>query len=242
MSGNILVPLDGSNLAETVLPYVKQLAGALQWEVQLLRVVQAPEYKASEKAKGAKPSAAEDASKAADQYLKKIVQYFKGSGSTVISRVKAGVPATALLPTSASLDVAAAAARNWSSGELPSSELPFHDWSPQATVYFIKALPPDLSTGQLAELDELLGLSQSRNAEIARTWFTQVAARRHLPAYEKMRDYLGRYGRTRLVKPVYAALVANGEDAQWAKTRFDEVKANYHPLTVAEIERLIAPK
>jgi leukotriene-A4 hydrolase len=153
-----------------------------------------------------------------------------------------GIPASALLPTSASLDEAAAAARNWSSGELPSSELPFHDWSPQATVYFIKALPPDLSTGQLAELDELLGLSQSRNAEIARTWFTQVAARRHLPAYEKMRDYLGRYGRTRLVKPVYAALVANGEDAQWAKTRFDEVKANYHPLTVAEIERVIASK
>ncbi len=153
-----------------------------------------------------------------------------------------GVPATALLPTSASLDSAAAAARNWSSGELPSSELPFDTWSPQATVYFIKALPPDLSTGQLTELDELLGLSQSRNAEIGRTWFTQVAARRHLPAYEAMRTYLGRYGRTRLIEPVYAALVANGEDAEWARATFEELKGGYHPLTVVKIEHLFAPK
>jgi hypothetical protein len=87
-----------------------------------------------------------------------------------------GIPDTALVPASASLDRAAAAARNWSSGELPSSELPFQDWSPQATVYFIKALPTDLSPAQLTELDALLGLSQSRNAEIARSWFTQSCA------------------------------------------------------------------
>ena len=153
-----------------------------------------------------------------------------------------GIPASALVPTSASLDGAAAAARNWSSGELPSSELPFATWSPQAAVYFIKALPPQLSDGQLTELDELLGLSQSRNAEIARTWFTQVAARRHLPAYEAMRAYLGRYGRTRLIEPVYAALVANGQDLEWAKTTFNELRDTYHPLTVTRIEHLFAPK
>jgi hypothetical protein len=153
-----------------------------------------------------------------------------------------GIPASALVPTSASLDGAAAAARNWSSGELPSSELTFQDWSPQATVYFIKALPAGLSPAQLTELDELLGLSQSRNAEIARAWFTQVAARRYLPAYEKMDDYLGRYGRTRLLEPVYAALIANGSDAEWARETFKEHKATYHPLTVAKIERVIAPK
>ena len=109
-------------------------------------------------------------------------------------------------------------------------------------MYFIKALPAGLSPAQLTELDALLGLSQSRNAEIARSWFTQVAARRHLPAYEKMHDYLGRYGRTRLLEPVYAALMANGSDAELAQETFKEHKATYHPLTVAKIERVIAPK
>ena len=57
-----------------------------------------------------------------------------------------------------------------------------------------------------------------------------------------MRAYLGRYGRTRLLEPVYVALVANGVDAQWARSTFNELKASYHPLTVAKIERLIAPR
>jgi len=153
-----------------------------------------------------------------------------------------GIPATTLVPTSASLERAAAAAKNWSSGELPSGGLPFRDWSPQATVYFIKALPPALSTAQLTELDVLLGLSQSHNAEVARAWFTQVAARRHLPAYDAMRSYLGRYSRTRLLEPVYAALVANGQDGEWARSTFYELKATYHPLTVAKIERVVTPE
>ncbi|HLF31983.1 MAG TPA: M1 family metallopeptidase [Xanthomonadales bacterium] len=149
-----------------------------------------------------------------------------------------GLPADAAAPTSVSLERAAAAAAAWSSGELPVGELPYEEWSPQATVYFIKALPPTLTSEQLRELDEGLGLSQSGNAEIARAWFMQVAARRHLPAYAAMRAYLGSYGRTRLVKPVYEALVKNGQDRGLAKTIFAEVNSTYHPLTVAEIQRL----
>ena len=39
MAENILVPLDGSALAEAVLPYVEGIAKALGWSVVLLRVV-----------------------------------------------------------------------------------------------------------------------------------------------------------------------------------------------------------
>jgi hypothetical protein len=104
-------------------------------------------------------------------------------------------------------------------------------------VYFIKALPPGLEPGQLAELDRALGLSTSRNAEIARAWFIEVAQRRHLPAYPELPAYLARYGRSRLVEPVYAALVANGEDAELAVELFARARAGYHPLTVAAIQR-----
>jgi aminopeptidase N len=146
-----------------------------------------------------------------------------------------GVPADATIPVSGNLDQAAAMARAWSSGEMTTAELPNADWSPQAMVHFIKALPPRLEQDQLLELDKLFGLSRSGNAEIAREWFIQVATRKHRPAYAEMRSYLGRYGRTRLVEPVYAALVSNGEDGTLAREIFDEFKATYHPLTVAAI-------
>ena len=112
------------------------------------------------------------------------------------------------------------------------------EWSPQAMVWFIKALPRDLGEGQLRELDETLGLSVSRNAEIARAWFIEVASRKHRPAYNDMRLHLGRYGRTHLVRPVYQALIKNGEDLDFAEEIFAAERDNYHPLTVAAIQAL----
>jgi len=106
-------------------------------------------------------------------------------------------------------------------------------------VYFIKALPRDLTTEQLLELDQAFGFSQTGNAEIAVAWFTQVALRRFEPAYEPMSSHLGKYGRTRLVKPVYEGLVKNGEDAELARTIFAEKSTGYHPLTVAAIQPLL---
>ena len=151
-----------------------------------------------------------------------------------------GLPAEAVAPTSGNLEAAAAAARAWSSGELAVDKLSTEGWSPQAMVYFIRALPDPLAPDQLAELDRALGLSASRNAEIARAWFIEVAERRHRPAYAALPVYLARYGRTRLVEPVYAALVANGEDAALAVELFEQARGAYHPLTVAAIQKHFA--
>jgi hypothetical protein len=149
-----------------------------------------------------------------------------------------GVPADATVPVSGNLGQAAAMARSWSHGELVVEDLPRWNWSPQATVYFINALAPDLSEAQLSELDSGLGLSESTNAEIARTWFIQVAAQQHRPAYPQMEAYLSRYGRTRLVEPVYKGLVSNGTDGDLARALFDRARQGYHPLTRAAIEPL----
>lgn len=147
-----------------------------------------------------------------------------------------GLPAEMTVPRSSNLEAAAGAALAWSSGELAVDKLSRTAWSPQASIYFIKALPAGLLQEQLAELDRELGLSTSPNAEIARAWFIEVARRRYLPAYPDMREYLGRFGRTRLIEPVYRELVANGEDGKLAREVFDAARARYHPLTVAAIE------
>ena len=113
-------------------------------------------------------------------------------------------------------------------------------WSPQATVYFIRQLPQGLTGQQLTELDDALGLSDTRNAEIARAWFREVARRRHLPAYARMREHLGRFGRIYLIRPIYRELAQNGEDTELAREIFQSFEATYHPQTVAAIERELA--
>jgi hypothetical protein len=151
-----------------------------------------------------------------------------------------GIPDDAAIPVSSSLEKAASMAAAWSQGERAVDDLPVKDWSPQAMVAFINALPVDLQDVQLRVLDDSLGLSTSGNAEIARAWFIQAATRQHRPAYDEMRSYLNRYGRTRLVKPVYQALVDNGKDGALAQELFEEARVNYHPLTVAAISPFLS--
>ena len=85
------------------------------------------------------------------------------------------------------------------------------------------------------EIDAALGLSSTSNAEIGRTWFIQVAKRRHEPAYEGMAEHLRKFGRVRLIRPIYVALAENGSDRELAKELFDAARGAYHPIANAYI-------
>jgi leukotriene-A4 hydrolase len=52
---------------------------------------------------------------------------------------------------------------------------------------------------------------------------------------------LNRYGRTRLVAPVYRALAENGTDLTLARDMFSDARASYHPITIAKIETILVP-
>jgi len=152
-----------------------------------------------------------------------------------------GLPSDAPVPTSATLEQAATMALAWSQGELGLNEIPTDSWSPQAMRHFINSLPAELSDDELGQLDQALGLSVAGNAEIGRTWFIQVAKRQYRAAYEKLEKHLNRYGRTRLVAPVYRALAENGSDLELAREMFARARGKYHPLTIASISRVLQP-
>ncbi|MDJ0709180.1 MAG: M1 family metallopeptidase [Woeseiaceae bacterium] len=141
-----------------------------------------------------------------------------------------GLPDDAPVPESATLIAAAATAADWADGALATADIPVDVWSAQAVIHFINSLPQELAHNKLADLDSVYGFSETRNAEIARTWFIQVAERRYASAYPQLEAHLNRYGRGRLIAPVYSALVANGEDLELAREMFERAKATYHPL------------
>jgi leukotriene-A4 hydrolase len=147
-----------------------------------------------------------------------------------------GLPEGAIIPESENLTIAAGLAKAWSDGEIELADVPVAEWSPQATIHFINSLPAGLSFEKLAELDAGWNLSNTRNAEIGRTWFIQVAERRYTEAYPQLEAHLNRYGRGRLIAPVYGALAANGEDLELAREMFERARGAYHPITVGWIE------
>ena len=141
-----------------------------------------------------------------------------------------GLPADAPVPRSVTLDAAATMAADWSNGAVATADIPADVWSAQAVIHFINSLPDELSQDKLADLDAVLGFSETRNAEIARTWFIQVAERRYTPAYSQLEAHLNRFGRGRLIAPVYRALAENGEDLELAREMFERARPAYHPL------------
>lgn len=152
-----------------------------------------------------------------------------------------GLPDDAPVPRSATLDAAARLAGGWAVGEVAIGEVPVADWSPQALIHFINNLPSDLGNDRLGELDAAFGLSDTNNAEIARTWFIQVAERRYVRAYPQLEAYLARHGRGRLISPVYAALARNGVDLERAQSIFEKARANYHPLVANSLATTLYP-
>jgi len=147
-----------------------------------------------------------------------------------------GLPDSVTIPTSENLDTAEALAHAWAGSEIDLAAVPVQDWSPQATIHFINSLPADLSGDMLGELDSGWGLSETTNAEIGRTWFIQVATRRYTDAYERMEAHLNRFGRGRLIAPVYGALASNGKDRELAQQIFERARGAYHPITAGWIE------
>jgi hypothetical protein len=147
----------------------------------------------------------------------------------------AGLPDDAPIPSSVNLDNAQALAIAWSEGQIDLADIPVDQWSPQATIHFINSLPADLENARLAELDTAWTLSATKNAEIGRTWFIQVAKRRYTDAYQQLEAHLQRHGRGRLITPVYYALAQNGVDRDLALEIFERTRDKYHPIAAAWI-------
>jgi nucleotide-binding universal stress UspA family protein len=97
MAEGVIVPLDGSPLGETVLPYAKRLAAALGLEVTLLRVVEPTAKELRRYAAGEKRPQIPEGGKEARAYLDKAGRYFQGSGVTVSTQVVTGVPAVEII-------------------------------------------------------------------------------------------------------------------------------------------------
>lgn len=92
MYRRVLVPLDGSGLAETILPFIEQIAGPLDMEIVLLRVIPLTPLDVVALAKEAR--AGEPIMKEIDAqgYLEPLVGMLKAKGIRAGARVRIGEP------------------------------------------------------------------------------------------------------------------------------------------------------
>jgi leukotriene-A4 hydrolase len=149
-----------------------------------------------------------------------------------------GIPGFAERAHSARFAVVDQGRDKWlATGDLPDAA----GWTTHEWLRFLDAAPDVWTAGQLQQLDREFGLTGTANGEIARRWYSIVAASTYTPAYGELASFLTRVGRMKLVLPVYRALVDNGSDTAFATKVFESARPGYHPITTAAVEKILAP-
>jgi hypothetical protein len=151
-----------------------------------------------------------------------------------------GLPADAVLPATAMLQSVDEARAAWL-GKLQVKKLGL-DWAALQWRYFLDGMPATLSAAQLADLDKAYGFSKSPNAQIAQSWLKLVIANDYQPGFAPLEDYLKSIGRSKLIAPLYEALMKTPAGAEFARRVFAKARPGYHPETVAAIEAIVDPQ
>lgn len=152
-----------------------------------------------------------------------------------------GLPDNAVHVRSATLARVDAALAQTRAGA-PVASLPYAGWSTQEWLRFLNGLPRTLPQARLAELDRTMHLSASPNAYVRSAWLSLALGNRYAPAVASAEEFLPRIGRMLFLRPVYKALADQGDWGRPIAGRiFAAARANYHPITAAMVERLLAP-
>jgi leukotriene-A4 hydrolase len=150
-----------------------------------------------------------------------------------------GIPENAPVPESDAFSIVDQQRDAWLAGSIQADEINSEKWVVHQWLYFLNNMPEKLSQEQLADLDEVFALTNSKNNEIAHSWLLISVNNWYKPAFTRLHDYLTSIGRNKLVKPLYKALSQTPEGKVMAKKAFDEAKAGYHPLTVKANEGFV---
>jgi leukotriene-A4 hydrolase len=148
----------------------------------------------------------------------------------------AGVPETAPRFDSPILEELSTLAAGWAEGLRP-DPVDAKAWSASLWQIYLPRLPRVMSAEELAWLDAQFGLNDTGNAEILCAWLEIAAASAYAPAIPRLREFLGRVGRMKYLKPLYKALLAG--DPALAREIFEASKAGYHPIARGGLEAML---
>ncbi|WP_341712528.1 M1 family metallopeptidase [Erythrobacter sp.] len=150
-----------------------------------------------------------------------------------------GLPGNVAKPDpTAFVEIDAASAAYEKDDSLPSG---WAVWTSAERQRFLQNLPQERSANQLARLDSALGLSVNGNNEELFLWIELALANRYDPAVPLAERFLGHVGRTKFVRPLFAALWAQGD---WgrpiARRIYAKTRDGYHAATRGSVDRIFA--
>jgi leukotriene-A4 hydrolase len=152
-----------------------------------------------------------------------------------------GIPPDAILPSTDAFAGVDAARTAWAGGKVAAKKLESRGWVAQQWVYFLDGMPPQLTTAQVAELDQAFGFARSANAEIAQSWFVLAIRHQYQPSYRGLEQFLKTIGRRKLIAPMYREMMKTSAGATQARRVYALARPHYHPSAAAAIDAIVNP-
>ena len=150
---------------------------------------------------------------------------------------KPGLPVHTI-PTSASFVKIDSIINNWKADKNVAG-LKGKITSTNQTLYFIKHLPEDIKTDDMAKLDSEFGFTKSGNAEIQGAWYTLAVKEKYQPAYPNTEQFLISVGRRKFILPIYKELIKTPEGKAWAQKIYAKARPNYHSVAFNTVDELL---
>ncbi len=109
----------------------------------------------------------------------------------------------------------------------------------QEWLAFIRGLPDTLPLRTYRNLDTKLNFRNCGNSEIMFEWYLKNIAAGNKSVYPSMRRFLAKVGRRKFVQPLFAELMKNEDDRQWAIATYAGFRNNYHFVTRNTVDGII---
>jgi leukotriene-A4 hydrolase len=149
-----------------------------------------------------------------------------------------GIPSTAQYVNSPRLAALDAKREAWLKGELATSLLETPGWIALEWMHFLNGIDGKANAAQMKELDDAFKLRDTKNNEIGFR-FLLASVHAGYGVREPLNAFLMSVGRQKFVVPLYKALLANPNEAAWAKSVYAKARPRYHPETQGSVDKLL---
>lgn len=126
-------------------------------------------------------------------------------------------------------------ARNWT----PDVNADPSTWSTTETLFFLSQMEP-LGPEDTEALGTWLGLRETKNAELQCAWLARAAEANVGGIEPELRAFIARVGRTKLVKPVMAAMAKNESLRPVAEELAAKSRARWHSSTRTAVDAVLS--
>lgn len=149
-----------------------------------------------------------------------------------------GIPGNAAIPESDRLEKVETSINeflaDYAPGDLETEEWTTHEW-----LHFVRNLPDNLDSADMAKLDHEFNFTNTGNSEIAAVWFEKSINNGYTAAYPKMEEFLIKVGRRKFLTPLYKALLKTPEGKQMALDIYTKARPNYHAVSINTLDNLL---